>query len=102
MLLIAAVRGIVALNVGALRNSISASRVEGQEAALRSQNAELQLLVAQRSGFGRIKPSGPVRHGQAQPPRNDYLRLHPLKHAARPPATSAGRAPAGRAAKRAP
>jgi hypothetical protein len=31
----------------------------------------------------------------AQPLRNDYLRLHPLKHAARYPATSAGRA-AGR------
>ena len=76
--------GIVALNVGALRNSISASKIEGQEAALRSQNDALRSLVAQRSGSGRINAYA-VRYGMvsAQPQRNDYLRLHPLKHASR-------------------
>jgi hypothetical protein len=88
--------GIVALNVGALRNSISASKIEGQEAALRSQNDALRSLVAERSGSGRINADA-ARYGMipAQPLRNDYLRLHPLKRAARHPATSAGRA-AGR------
>lgn len=83
--------GIVALNVGALRNSISASKIEGQEAALRSQNDALRSLVAQRSGSGRINADA-ARYGMipAQPLRNDYLRLHPLKHAPRHPATSAG------------
>ena len=83
--------GIVALNVGALRNSISASKIEGQEAALRSQNDALRSLVAQRSGAGLINADA-ARYGMisAQPLRNDYLRLHPLKHAARHPATRAG------------
>jgi len=83
--------GIVALNVGALRNSISASKIEGQEAALRSQNDALRSLVAQRSGSGLINADA-VRYGMvsAQPQRNDYLRLHPLKHASRPASASAG------------
>jgi hypothetical protein len=83
--------GIVALNVGALRNSISASKIEGQEAALRSQNDALRSLVAQRSGSGLINVDA-ARYGMipAQPLRNDYLRLRPLKHSPRPPATSAG------------
>jgi hypothetical protein len=83
--------GIVALNVGALRNSISASKIEGQEAALRSQNDALRSLVAQRSGSGRINADA-VRYGMisAQPQNSDYLRLHPLRHSARPAATSAG------------
>jgi len=84
LLIAALLGGIVALNVGALRNSISASKIEGQEAALRS-------LVAQRSGAGLINADA-ARYGMisAQPLRNDYLRLHPLKHAAKSPATSAG------------
>jgi hypothetical protein len=83
--------GIVALNVGALRNSISASKIEGQEAALRSQNDALRSLVARRSGSGRINADA-ARYGMipAQPLRNDYLRLHPLKRAARHSVTSAG------------
>ena len=87
--------GIVALNVGALRNSISASKIEGQEAALRSQNDALRSTVAQLSGSGRINAYA-VRYGMvsAQPQRNDYLRLHPLKHASRPATASAG-GPAG-------
>ena len=73
--------GIVALNVGALRNSISASKIEGQEAALRSQNDKLRSVVAEQSGLGRINAYA-ARYGMifAQPLRNDYLRLHPLKH----------------------
>jgi hypothetical protein len=73
--------GIVALNVGALRNSISASKIEGQEAALRSQNDALRSVVAERSGLGKINADA-ARYGMifAQPLRNDYLRLHPLKH----------------------
>ena len=82
LLIAALLGGIVALNVGALRNSISASKIEGQEAALRSQNDALRSLVAQRSGSGRINADA-VRYGMvsAQPLRSDYLRLHPLKHA---------------------
>ena len=44
--------GIVALNVGALRNSISASKIEGQEAALRSQNDALRSIVGPAIGLG--------------------------------------------------
>ena len=55
--------GIVALNVGALRNSISASKIEGQEAALRSQNDKLRSVVAERSGLGpHQRLRGPLRH----------------------------------------
>jgi hypothetical protein len=92
LLIAALLGGIVALNVGALRNSISASKIEGQEAALRSQNDALRSLVAQLSGSGRINADA-VRYGMisAQPLRNDYLRLHPLKHAPKTPANSAGR-----------
>ena len=55
--------GIVALNVGALRNSISASKIEGQEAALRSQNDALRSVVAERSGLGpHQRLRGPLRH----------------------------------------
>ncbi|HEV8451406.1 MAG TPA: hypothetical protein VGQ45_08230 [Gaiellales bacterium] len=91
LLIAALLGGIVALNVGALRNSISASKIEGQEAALRSQNDALRSLVAQRSGTGRINADA-ARYGMipAQPLRNDYLRLRPLKHAPRSPATRAG------------
>jgi len=87
--------GIVALNVGALRNSISASKIEGQDAALRSQNDALRSQIAQRSGSGLINADA-VRYGMisAQPLRNDYLRLRPLKRTQKPPAKSAGR-PAG-------
>ena len=96
LLLAALLGGIVALNVGALRNSISASKIEGQEAALRSQNDALRSQIAERSGAGLINADA-ARYGMvsAQPLRNDYLRLHPLKHAARHLATSAGGA-AGR------
>ena len=78
--------GIVALNVGALRNSISASKIEGQAAALRSQNDTLRSLVAKDSGSGRINAYA-VRYGMisAQPLRSDYLRLHPLKHTPKAP-----------------
>jgi len=91
LLIAALLGGIVALNVGALRNSISASKIEGQEAALRSQNDALRSLVAERSGAGRINADA-ARYGMvsAQPLRNDYLRLHPLKHSPRPPATGGG------------
>ena len=87
--------GIVALNVGALRNSISASKIEGQEAALRSQNDELRSVVAEQSGLGRINAYA-ARYGMisAQPLRNDYLRLHPLKHT--PKAATANDQRAGR------
>ena len=89
--------GIVALNVGALRNSISASKVEGQEAALRSQNDALRSLVAQRSGAGLINADA-ARYGMiwSQPLRSDYLRLHPLTHAPRTAATKAGGTSGGR------
>jgi hypothetical protein len=103
LLIAALLGGIVALNVGALRNSISASRIEGQEAALRSQNDALRSLVAQRSGSGLINADA-VRYGMisAQPLRSDYLRLRPLKHAAKSPATSAGAAAGQQGGKAAP
>ena len=89
----------MALNVGALRNSISASKIEGQEAALRSQNDELRSVVAEQSGLGRINAYA-ARYGMifAQPLRNDYLRLHPLKHTpkAATAKTSEPAEPAGR------
>jgi len=89
--------GIVALNVGALRNSISASKIEGQEAALRSQNDQLRSLIAKRSGAGLINADA-AHYGMiwSQPLRSDYLRLHPLKHAPRTPAASAGGTAGGR------
>ena len=92
LLIAALLGGIVALNVGALRNSISASKIEGQEAALRSQNDKLRSVVAEQSGLGRINAYAD-RYGMifAQPLRNDYLRLHPLKYAPKTPANSAGR-----------
>ena len=63
LLIAALLGGIVALNVGALRNSISASKIEGQEAALRSQNDALRSVVAQRSGLGsHQRLRGPLRH----------------------------------------
>jgi hypothetical protein len=71
--------GVVALNVGALRNSIEASRVSGQVAELRAQNQALQSNIAQDSGIGRIslqaKRLGMV---QAEPAKRDFLRLHPV------------------------
>jgi hypothetical protein len=96
LLIAALLGGIVALNVGALRNSISASKIEGQEAALRSQNDALRSQVAQRSGSGRINAYA-VSYGMvsAQPLRSDYLRLHPLKHAPKAPTAKAS-GPAGR------
>jgi hypothetical protein len=96
LLIAALLGGIVALNVGALRNSISASKIEGQEAALRSQNDALRSQIAQLSGSGRINAYA-VRYGMvsAQPLRSDYLRLHPLKHTPKPPTAKAS-GPAGR------
>ena len=75
--------GIVALNVGALRNSIEASRVGGEVAALRSQNHALLSQVAGRSGFGLISFRA-QRLGMvlAQPAKRDFIRLHPGKHPA--------------------
>jgi hypothetical protein len=103
LLIAALLGGIVALNVGALRNSISASKIEGQEAALRTQNDQLRSLVAQRSGTGLINADA-ARYGMiwSQPLRNDYLRLHPLKHAARPSGTNAGGAAGPQGGKAAP
>jgi hypothetical protein len=89
--------------VGALRNSISASKIEGQEAALRSQNDALRSLVAQRSGAGLINADA-ARFGMiwSQPLRSDYLRLHPQKHAPRTAATGAGGTAGRQAGKAAP
>ncbi len=70
--------GIVALNVGALRSSIAASRIDGEAAALRSQNSDLAGQIASDSGYLRISQ---LAHNlgmvQAQPSRHSYLRLHP-------------------------
>jgi hypothetical protein len=80
--------GIVALNVGALRNSIEASRVGGDVAALRSQNHALLSQVAGQSGFGLISFRA-QRLGMvlAQPAKRDFIRLHPGKHPAAPATT---------------
>jgi hypothetical protein len=84
--------GIVALNVGALRSSIAASRLDGEAAALRSQNADLESKIAAQSGYGRIselaRQMGMVL---AQPARHDFLRLHPKS------AAPSGRAGSGTA-----
>jgi hypothetical protein len=70
--------GIVALNVGALRNSIAASSIDGQAAALRSQNADLASRIVADSGYGRISQlARNLGMVQAQPNRRDYMRLHP-------------------------
>ena len=70
--------GIVALNVGALRNSIAASRIDGEAAALRSQNSDLAAQIVANSGYGRISQlARNLGMVQAQPSRRDYLRLHP-------------------------
>jgi hypothetical protein len=75
--------GIVALNVGALRNSIEASRVGGQVAALRSQNHALLSQVAGQSGFGLISQrASQLGMVLAQPAKRDFLRLHPGKRPA--------------------
>jgi hypothetical protein len=46
--------GIVALNVGALRGTIAASKLEDQTAAIKQQNADLSSQVAGMSGYFRI------------------------------------------------
>jgi hypothetical protein len=73
--------GIVALNVGALRNSIEASRVGGEVAALRSQNHALLSEVAGQSLPGKISFRA-QRLGMvlAQPAKRDFIQLHPGKH----------------------
>jgi hypothetical protein len=108
LLVAALLGGIVALNVGALRNSIEASRVAGEVAALRSQNSDLQSQVAGQSGFGRI--SALAHHlgmVQAQPSKGDFLRLRPAKLGTAPvgsttrptaPAVTGSRSPAPRQA----
>jgi hypothetical protein len=74
--------GIVALNVGALRNSISASRIDGEAAALRSQNSDLASQIVANSGYGRISQlARNLGMVQSQPSRRDYLRLHPRSNA---------------------
>jgi hypothetical protein len=74
--------GIVALNVGALRNSIAASRIDGEAAALRSQNADLASRIVADSGYGRISQlARNLGMVQAQPGRRDYMRLHPRRGA---------------------
>jgi hypothetical protein len=75
--------GIVALNVGALRNSIEASRVGGEVAALRSQNHALLSQVAGQSGFGLISHrAAQLGMVLAQPAKRDFIRLHPGKRPA--------------------
>jgi hypothetical protein len=70
--------GIVALNVGALRNSIAASRIDGEAAALRSQNSDLATQIASDSGYLRISQlARNLGMVQLQPIRHNYLRLHP-------------------------
>jgi len=70
--------GIVALNVGALRNSIAASRIDGEAAALQSQNSDLASQIVANSGYGRISQlARNLGMVQGQPSRGDYLRLHP-------------------------
>jgi hypothetical protein len=75
--------GIVALNVGALRSSIEASRLDGQAAALRSQNADFESQISAQSGYGRISQlARGLGMVQAQPSRRDFIMLHPGKAAA--------------------
>ena len=77
--------GVVALNVGALRNSIQASRLEGDAAALRSQNSALESQIAGESLSGRINQLA-QSYGmvQVQPGRGAYIRLHPRRRVHRP------------------
>ena len=73
--------GIVALNVGALRSSVDASRLEGQAAQLRSQNAELEALVSQRSDYRRISMiAANLGMVHTQPPASAFLNLRPHHH----------------------
>ena len=46
--------GIVALNVGALRDTIAASKLEAETAVIKQQNADLASQVAGMSGYFRI------------------------------------------------
>jgi hypothetical protein len=78
--------GIVALQVGALRASIEASRLDGQAAALRSQNADIASQISAQSGYGRISQlAHQMGMVQVQPSRRNFIMLHPGKHS---PATS--------------
>jgi hypothetical protein len=98
--------GVVALNVGALRNSIAASRLEGDAAALRQQNSALESSIAGESLSNRINALA-ASYGmvQTQPGRNDYIHLRPgrhhraasvpRQHVTRPATSFARRAPAG-------
>jgi hypothetical protein len=73
--------GIVALNVGALRSSVDASRLEGEAAQLRSQNAELQALVSERSDYRRISvQAAKLGMVHSQPPASAFLNLRPHHH----------------------
>jgi len=84
--------GVVALNVGALRNSIEASRLEGEAAALRSQNSALDASIAGDSLSARINQLA-QSYGmvQVQPGRGAYLRLHPGQPRPRRPKQHAAR-----------
>jgi len=89
LLLAALFGGIVALNVGALRNSIDASKLDAEGAALRTQNADLTARVAALTGYGRIsKLAGDSGMVQADPSRTDFINLKPAarKHRAGAPA----------------
>lgn len=93
VLLIAALfGGIVALNVGALRSSIDASRLDAEGAALRTQNADLAARVAALSGYGRIsKMARELGMVQARPTRKDFITLRLSGHADRGTAAAASR-----------
>lgn len=70
--------GIVALNVGALRYSIDASKLDAEGTALRTQNADLTARVAALTGYGRIsKLAGDLGMVQADPSQTQYVTLQP-------------------------
>jgi cell division protein FtsL len=102
LLIAALLGGVVAINVGALRNSIEASRVSGQVAELRAQNQALESNIAEDSGIGRISAQA-KRLGMvlAQPQKSDFIKLHPGRRHAAPPQLSHPRSvkatPSGRA-----
>jgi cell division protein FtsL len=80
--------GIVALNVGALRATIAASKLEAETSAIKTQNADLASQVAGMSGYFRIATEA-KRLGMvpSSPGRRAFIPFTPGTHVHHVPAT---------------
>ena len=82
--------GIVALNVGALRATIAASKLEAETSAIKTENADLASQVAGMSGYFRVateaKQLGMV---PSSPGRKAFIQFAPGQEKHRRPAAAA-------------